>query len=1683
MDHQRQLPLCPLPPLSVVRDQQDSSSERTSPLSSGQQIHSSSLHSQPRATAAERATHERVQASTKLSSNDVPTATAMEAGAELQYGMHTGRSRPEKAPVLASVWLDADRYTYEALCTAGAASITVASAQHKQAEETEADAPTEGQCRDEGRGDANRGEAADQAGSSARQAASWIQQLMPHEATTRKRLRGHTTGKHAREETKGETCGEGGFQSSVSAAARGASVVSENEQPALPLQPGDADARLDVLEEVELCSIIPRLSRTFGVKQLVQQLVPCTAYMSRTFGGADDDAEQVGAVNGLERHRCRCSRDSPRCLERLREAADLHHTMLCGHEDILESLSPLYERGEGSRASGRRQPIRHVSAWLSPVPGYMKSTSQQFSSDGWGNEMHCRDDGYCDADASVDGDSEGGDRRSASPSSTPHPQSAWSGSSCTGSVEVSCGSSLETLSSTQADGVDPRTATTVGRSQQGSTDKLTLLQLADDVEGDAYEPVADSAKSISAAAAPVPGLVQTAALMEPSYDTGGASGSSSNWNFRTDVESGEEPQRQDGTVELCFSFAAAQALYERQRRLQPTAAIAGASSRPCHRAFQRSRSPPNTSDVCTACRAQGAAAVEAPDVTTAAVSSFEVVGGACGPASSSDFLGGGAMATNISNRAEAVGASVQGHAHGAGPTTDCLDSAGTDAQRHNGGVKYAAFGGDGRRGSDSDEGIAGGSAATRVDAATEQFWASAASYFSSTSPADPFSDTLFGVFPFASHQPPSDPAVGTSTHGAVPDTTADALPRRHPSPPSASAQPTPTLLLHDDRQYVAHPAGAIVEWASGVVSYSADTDGLMQEQRTRSQRFFFLPPPSPTSAVTQGNEKGCGERQSQKQSLKEDRSTLRGAVLSQLQRLQWRDTAATAYCHGGASRSHIVGQPPLQAAATAASAQEVREVGVSGMATRAPTHTGTPQNGEDPALCRRHAQTARTPSSTTTGHDLPCACHHCSPLQLQFAQVPSMTSSVLLRYLGLLHQTALPNLQKPYPTPRRPRTGEASDLDAIRAGEGGQRASSPSRIHSGRSASSRHDRRGPVDPIDFVFPTLEQWFMQVHGAVSELEQHTDAQAKSEVAAPGRRPSSNSADKGTRRGAATLLDDEGDDRCGGASGFVSAKSSHADSPNADSQTTSLDWIDDAVLDEAVVVGVMPRGQPHQLRLVAPSYAFVLALTQRLEGVCEVALRILTNISLPACVTEACRSPAPCFSAECASSRRAHAMEEQWQAWLEDVYLRSVWGTLHGALTLCEWCAVVQRAAALPFLPSPSTLPAADADDNFPLPAFLAAALGGRAAVVGDLAASSCDDCAGRRTSTVVATIKTSVRRAFNSVRSAAVAHTTACLSAAEDASTRIILTALTPLLHRRITVMYELLRHFASKSLYASHRDQCESYQRWYATTPSPGAVLRLLQRSRRFRGALARCYPQYALLPLPQSPQGTNSGGHPRRGELSTAAFSPAHPLACTLSSGGGVHPRGQSSPADTAAAAAGRGTSEESRSSPSSSTPWSPVSGRSDPLVKDGRQPGSALPSSSTSTAAVTMTKGSMPPSHESPTIGDVDVTSLKYVPEVALLDPRYLQRFAWWTHRTYHGSGNAALSSGGAPSGVSQWHSHRPVMSIPGDYLRVLPLQEQDAGVRTVLRSMAQKGRTLDLWEMSQHIQAHRATPYVYR
>ncbi|CAG9570509.1 conserved hypothetical protein [Leishmania major strain Friedlin] len=1555
--------------------------------------------------------------------------------------------------------------------------------------------------------------------------------LVPHEsvAVTRGRssYSAHTSilGAATDDTERRAGCGQGEQQAKANGCAVAddsthrdsatASLADKHTAPStssglLPLSSGNCDVRLDILEEVELCNVAPILPRTFAVEQLVQQIVPCTHALAsptpspaiaESVSSAElacDAAISPSAVGPAQRLCITPLHTSMtgRCLARLRKVSDEHLAFLRAAKSSLVTTgvvtSALAENGEAFIEDGS---VLRARMALPCVPVYMQATSVATyggsdnvsstathtgeSSDGdphEGNEQQSSEGGKGEVPTAppivgisqpllsqlADFSSHRGAMGVALAHEAQAPQAAVTISAVHSRLEelLLAGSDNAPMPREASESVSPISASLAGAMFTANATAEASLRgaLNDHLTSPRQE------RPARAPGSPTPSSLPTSASME------NVASCLSEENI------------------ACTSFAAAQARYERYRQFLPPRCRAGAGF-----------------------SINSASAQDSPT-----------------------RLGGQISPTDAAQYAPS-------------PCTAVLPRSTEDLET------------------------------------AQEFWFTAAA--ASLAPSS-MTDTATSVA--ASAMAATD--TGADDADLVPFMTTLSrqrctqrlcIPLESSSQQGSRGQQQPT---HQQPLHASHQrqGGAVVEWSSGAVSYTADTLGLYEEQQARSQHFYHVlppPPPSPplASAVPGARSVNTAQGDGSISSFAstEDRSSLRGAVLAQLQRLSRLRSVECAVAHGAAV---LEGEDTIEPVLL-----ENRRP-IAGAARVSP-QPPDPVKGQPSLLPSNSSTSTRHTMSTVALSVCQCRCYRCLPLLVQFAQVPSLASPVLRRYLDVLHQTALPGL------PAQERRHGADVTSAVEVGAvsspeearepatqrvpscmteavaesggpgettvAGARSSSDRR-HRRETAhkNSRHRRcraedkvktangakgrkrgreektvvtrtrphspqtggdpqrpRVAADPLK-VFPALQQWLMR----------------RQEGGTTTQRTLPNGKRSTTESGGAVLPLSDDIQQSGGA--FLQPVAQVTTSHRQDTETCasdaalpptlpsetlsgevgSLDWVDDAVLDEVVVVGVVPRGHPHQLQLVAPSRAFCLTLTQRLEEVAEAAVQILGFLTPPhsaplsSLLAGMRRAPEAAAATTSASSSETTS---DWRAWLETQYFVAMWTTLRRRLTTVEWQTVLQEARGSPFLARWTTVAAAKSSAEsavfrgHPRSTGIELCLtrAGDEGVAGSPAAEK------HKVEAAAIEVLQGVRE---SVCSAAELHTSACLSAAEDIVTRVVLTALVPILHRRITVMYELLRHFASKSLYMSHRMQCDAYQHWYSMTPSPAAVLRLLQRSGRFSRALARCYPQYDLFPVtlsgPTTLDDSDHAGAAKRAAVSLMSF-PSHPqnrarnaagtptaaynvvdresevIADLSSKHEEYFPQLDSFSASCATASSVRGQARvtapaeawevESPLSPSSSSSLTTT----------------AAPTAATSAWVSFLQSWSDEASTQAP-LQQERQPVMTYVPEAALLDPRYLQRFAWWMHRAHHstgtnGSGSAMTisSSGTGGAGVRAQPLPRvaTTVRIPGDYLRVLPMHEQDASIRTVLRSIAQKGRTLDLLEMSQHIHTHYAS-YVY-
>ncbi|CBZ24674.1 conserved hypothetical protein [Leishmania mexicana MHOM/GT/2001/U1103] len=1668
-------------------------------------------------------------------------ASASGAVAASSGAPHLPRAKCGKRAVLATLWLDAERYTYEALCTAGAAAITT---QYLRCDEDGESNGVEEQHGALHSIDTRAGDGRHNKGPPADSTATWadlptaprarlLRRLVPHESvaathgcssySTQTSIVGAATadterrvdcGKGERKDkvSGGAVAGVLVHRDSTTASVAGAHAAPSTSSGFLSLSSGDVEVRLDILEEVELCNVAPILPRTFSVEQLVQQIVPCTyAFASRTpppsVAESASSAERacegaisppaVGPAQRLSIPPLRAP-VTGRWLARLRAVSDQHFVYL-----RVARSSPV-TTGVVTSASAENgaafiEEDGGLRARMAPpcAPVYMQATSMATYGGSDNVSLTATHTGKSsDSDAHGRSEEESAEeRRGKVPTMPPviglsqplPPQLAGFSSN---------GSALEVALTheTQA----RQDAATI--SAVPSRPEELLLAGTDNAptSREASESVSPISASVAGAAFFAKATGE-ASLHRALHDDitwprqerpARASGSptSSTVPASASVENMGSCVSEESIV--CSSFAAAQARYERCRQLLPQRCRGGAG-------FLNSASAQDSPTRFGGQSASTDAAPYAPSARTAVT-----------PRSTEDFEVAQAFWST------AAAASLA-------PSSRTTDTAAD--------VAVSAM------------------AAADGDAGDVEFmqWMTTLSRQRCT-------------------QPVSIP-LGAS--------------RQQDS--RGQQQPAYQQPLHASQQ---RQGGAVVEWSSGAVSYTADTLGLYEEQQVRSQRFYHVLPPLPLSPLVfavpgaHSVKVAHGDGSVSNAASTEDRSNLRGAVLAQLQRLSRLSSAECAFAHGAAVLEGEDTIEPLTFEKTKPKAE------AACLLPQPPA----PVKGQPSSLSSNSSASTPPTISTAALSARQCRCYRCLPLLVQFAQVPSLTSPVLRRYLDVLHQTALPELpaqqrrdgadltsaaeagavsspeeaQEPatqrvpssmtdavaasgipggttipgvhssrdrrhrresaHRNSRHRRYGAEDEATTANGAKGSKRGreektvTTPARPHSPQTGGDAQRPRGAADPLK-VFPALQQWLMrrQEGGMPTQRTLPNGKRSRAEsgcAALPLSNDIQQSGGAFSQPVAQATISYRHDAETCGSCASGAALPPTLPSETLSGEVGSLDWVDDAVLDEVVVVGVVPRGHPHQLQLVAPSRAFCLTLTQRLEEVAEAAVQILGFMTPPhsallsPLLAGVRRAPEAAVAAAGGSSSEPTS---DWRAWLEVQYFVAMWTTLRRRLTTAEWQTVLQEARGSPFLARWTAVAAATSSAESAvfrghtwrtgIELFMPRASEG--GVAGPPAAEKHN---------VEAAAHEALHGVRASVCSAAELHTSACLSAAEDLITRVVLTALVPILHRRITVMYELLRHFASKSLHMSHRMQCDVYQHWYSTTPSPAAVLRLLQRSERFSRALARCYPQYNLSPVmlsgPTALDDGEHGGAATRTAVPSMSF-PLHPLSSARDTAGTSTAARNVAAAESEVTADSFSKHEEYSPQPdgfsASYAAASPVRGQARATApaeaRDVESPLSPSSSSSLTTTAAPIAATSAWMSCLSSWSDEASMQApsqqeqqpvMTYVPEAALLDPRYLQRFAWWMHRAHHstgtnGSGSATTinsnDTGGAGARAQPLPRVASTVSVPGDYLRVLPMHEQDASIRAVLRSIAQKGRTLNLLEMSQHIHSHYAS-YVY-
>eukprot|EP00796_Vickermania_ingenoplastis_P012239 gene12239-8425_t len=237
-------------------------------------------------------------------------------------------------------------------------------------------------------------------------------------------------------------------------------------------------------------------------------------------------------------------------------------------------------------------------------------------------------------------------------------------------------------------------------------------------------------------------------------------------------------------------------------------------------------------------------------------------------------------------------------------------------------------------------------------------------------------------------------------------------PGRLPSQPLA-APPRPPHLpgacsphLRQQSAFTS-PTSALVEWDSGEVDITMDTEGLPDEQRVRLERTYYLPPTSSRMPVKEGGEAtlitSLGRHDAPPRRLEH-------AVQLQLRRLSHFYAERRDYLHRHAQLEKTSSQPhsyPHQQEEEVNTGEERREYRC-GWNNICPTSRLL--GGRERADRRQQtAAAAPTDPPPPALLNYPCACIHCGrwvPRFAQFSQTRNACDDPLMQYLDLLHTAA-----------------------------------------------------------------------------------------------------------------------------------------------------------------------------------------------------------------------------------------------------------------------------------------------------------------------------------------------------------------------------------------------------------------------------------------------------------------------------------------------------------------------------------------------------------------------------------------------------------------------------------------------------------------------------------------------------
>lgn len=761
-----------------------------------------------------------------------------------------------------------------------------------------------------------------------------------------------------------------------------------------------------------------------------------------------------------------------------------------------------------------------------------------------------------------------------------------------------------------------------------------------------------------------------------------------------------------------------------------------------------------------------------------------------------------------------------------------------------------------------------------------------------------------------------------------------------PSPPPVDGPLTEAHLRWVARDVEAHQAadeaahqrmwhaaregcGALVEWTTGMVGYTADTVGLSAEQQVRLERTFFLPATpywasGPTTSLTIASAPMAGLTEVTAESSAEASSVAHQTPVLPASVLPRSNQAQPAATLTGPPTGSI---PP---SATGAAA------GAGGCTLSPSTLRGVALT----QLARlRHAKRERS-------HYLHCHCQH----RLQVARLESPSDAQATETV----------------------TSCCSGRDT---GGGSDCCDGAYGTHS---TSSSCAMCRVCHKYDAVFVQLTMSTAAIYPYLVQLH----IASTIPTSGGGRHGSNPHSSGGARSPTSPVAPTAGGDddpslqfqslRTASSSFGFAALATDAESPHAippppppgGGALRDWSWFDDRILDEVLLVAVTPRGSPYGQRLLPLSEAYVFLLSRKLEEM----IAVQTEVVLPVAMGREERRDEDHRPSDHSSQQRPHHQKCLLDAY-RSCFVRELQSTHPDVWPACE-----QLHVGYPVKVEGDT----DNDGAPPL-----------------ISTKYEEDIA-----------------AVHAMGALATLHIAHAVRDVQDHLLRLILAALQPVLYRRTFVTYEVMRLLSSKSLFVANRALIAKYQAWLLETPSPGAVLRLMNRSRRLGAALRRAFPWCYTVGVDATTGGSCNSGTP-------------------------------SSPGLAEGKAEDRADEEVGSSSTGSSRNYFPRRRRRSAAAGD----------------ATCLVPTPPPGIGRTSRCGNVS-SPYQFVPECALLQPEYLPRFAAWAGGRATNSCHVAETPQ-SPSPHQGGHGH-------------LNLYTANPALNMLLKYMTCKGRTMTLHEI---------------